>query len=275
MSYVLFYKKDEKKILICRSYRGLKIEQSLTPSYTGHSSRYTRIDKPTTVEIKTYFKDTSGRPISIDKIKREIDANIELLKKLGIVNPRPKKLNNILIYIGDSKKSYLNNFIGGQIEDLEDSKTALIRELEEEILLNCNSEQKETFLKDIESKLTNFVIDGSKTIYLVDIDSLKDENREFLIKLVKEDAGEHIGLLSKLDTINGIPNVELGEIHSLKWDTLENLKTRRPTNKFFSGGVDDSILERKIKEIFDDKSLDKKYYIKYIKYKNKYLQLKI
>lgn len=251
MSYVLFYKKDDKKILICRSYRGLKIKLS-SPS----SSSNKRKDKHKSVERRTYFKN-----ISTELIKSEVETNIELLKSMGISNPRPKKLNNILIYIGDNKKSYLNNFIGGQIEDFEDPKTALIRELEEELLLNCNSKQKETFLKDIESKLTNFVIDGSKTIYLVDIDSLKDENIEFLIKLVKEDAGEHIGLLSKLETVNGIPDVEIGEMHSLKWDTLEKLKTSRPTNKFFSGGIDDSILERKIREIFDDKSLEKKYYI--------------
>jgi len=320
MSYVLFYKKEEKKILICRSYHGLKIELSSTPSSPSTSPRLTpsspprspprtpprspprsptssprsptssprlerdlerdslsssRSDKPKSVEVKTYLKELSGIPISTELIKSEIETNIELLKKLGIPNPRPKKLNNNLIYIGDNDKSYMNNFIGGQIEDLEDSKTALIREIQEELFINCNDEDKENFTKDIESKLTNFVIDGSRTIYLVDFDSLKDETKDFFTKLIKEDAGEHIPLLSKLEIFNGIPDVEMGEIHSLKWSSLEKLKSGWTTKKFFSGGVDDSILEKKIKEIFDESdTLEKKYYAKYIKYKIKYLQIK-
>lgn len=317
MSYVLFYKKEEKKILICRSYHGLKIESSSTPSSPSTSPRLTppspprtpprspysspprspysspprspyssprfernspsssRSDKPKLVEVKTYLKELSGIPISTELIKSEIETNIELFERIGIPNPRPKKLNNNLIYIGDNDKSYMNNFIGGQIEDLENSKTALIRELQEELFINCNDEDKKIYIKDIESKLTNFVIDGSRTIYLVDFDSLKDVTKEFLIKLVKEDAGEHITILSKLETFNGIPDVEMGEIHSLKWSSLEKLKSGSTTKKFFGGGVDDSVLEKKIKEIFyDTNSLEKKYYIKYVKYKNKYLQLK-
>jgi len=258
MSYVLFYKKEEKKILICRSYHGLKLR-----------------DKAQSVEIITYFKERSGTPISPKLIKTEVETNIELLKGMGIPNPRPKKLNNSLIYIGDNQKSYMNNFIGGQIEDLEDSKTALIRELQEELLLNCNYEDKESFVNDVQSKLTNFIIDGLRTIYLVDIDSLKDKTKDFLTSLVKEDSGEHISLLSKLDTVNGVPDVEIGEIHSLKWSSLEKLKTGRTTKKFFGNGIDDSLLEKKIKEIFDEtNSLKKKYHKKYIKYKDKYLQLK-
>lgn len=297
MSYVLFYKKEEQKILICRSYYGLKIESSSTPAssprtsprtsprspysslpssprFERNSPSPTRNDRPK-LEVKTYFNELSGTPISTDIIKSEVETNIELFKRMGIPNPRPKKLNNNLIYIGDNNNSYMNNFIGGQIEDSEDSKTALIRELQEELFINCNKYDKEIFTKDIESKLTNFVVDGSRTIYLVDFDSLEDVTKDFLTKLIKEDVEEHIPLLSKLETFNGILDVEMGEIHSLKWSNLEKLKSGHTTKKFFSGGVDDSILEKKIKEIFDEtNSLEKKYYIKYIKYKKKYLQLK-
>ena len=270
MSYVLFYKKEDKKILICRSYFGLKIKSS-----SPNSSIYTEKDEIKSVEVRTYFKQLNGKPINIKSIKNEVKTNIELFKKMGIPNPRPKKLNNSLIYIGDNRASYMNNFIGGQIEDLEDSKTALIRELQEELLLNCNIEDTKSFVKDIESKLYNKIIDNSKTVYLVNIDNLKNKTKELLSSLIKEDAGEHIRLLSKLETVNGIPDVEIGEIHSLKWTSLEKIKNGRITKKFFNGGNDDSILEKKIKEIFDKTdSFKNKYYKKYIKYKSKYLESK-
>lgn len=236
MSYGLFYKNDGGvlKFLVCRSYKGLKIDKSEQLIICSNKSA--------------------------DTIRTEIDR-IKLLLSIHD-NPRPKKLSaNKIIFISNNSSSYQTNFIGGNIEGTETPEDTFLREFDEELLLNCDDENKKSILFDISGNLTNKILIGDRTVFLINYDTLADNT-----KLLLSSGVDNIKAFSKLGSVCDVSGIELGEIHSLKWHNLKGLKDSVTIKKFFTDGR----LTKKLMDLI----IGGGYYKKYIKYKAKYLKLK-
>jgi 8-oxo-dGTP pyrophosphatase MutT (NUDIX family) len=201
-------------------------------------------------ELTTFCKDVSGNRRNPIDITEEINNNKILGVNQGIINIRPHKLSeNRIIYVSNDKGFY--NLPGGQAEKGETVLETALREVEEELYI-----PKDIFRPYLEKSLL------IRNIYYVDYDEIDNE----LIKniLVNNENISHLG------NVCNIPGIELSEFGIQKWVDVAkyNRIFKNPSNKFYNlaNNIPIKIPSKIVMDGGD-------YYIKYLKYKAKYIKL--
>ena len=269
-SYALFYTLvDTPKLLICKTYSGVKICKK-------EARIYCRIGENKTNALK-----------STDIIIKEIDNVIKLLAESPtvFVNLRPHKLSDNSIHFISDNSNLFYNFVGGGKENVETAVETLRRELDEELFINSNITDKKLMLDNIIENSTYEIISNDKVIFLINYDTLCESVKDFIKNGVINPTIFH-----KVGKSCGV-DVEMGEICSLQWINFAKfcdiIKIKDTIGKVKGGMLnkfnENNILLNELKKIFLIEDIENKeiknmdsgdYYEKYVKYKNKYLLLK-
>ena len=266
-SYALFYTLvDAPKLLICKTYYGLKINKK-------EARIFCRIGENKTNPIK-----------STDTIIKEIDEVIKQLVEspTRFLNLRPHKLSENSIHFISDNGNLFYNFVGGGKENSESTLETLRRELDEELFINSSFIDKKIMLDNIIENITNEIISNDKVIFLINYDKLHQLIKDFIKNGVIDPTIFH-----KMGKSCGV-DVEMGEICSLQWINFakfcDKIKIKDSVSEIKGGMLnkfnENNILLNEIKKIFsiEDKEIEDmyggNYYEKYVKYKNKYLILK-
>jgi len=180
--------------------------------------------------------------------------------------------NNSLNFI--SNKHTITNLLGGKKKDSETCDLTIKRELYEELFNNEDGIDKNRILCDIIKQFNDnkLITQKNDCIGLINYDILDDYTKKYIQSLI-----ENNNKLLKLIKINDDVEVETGEIYKLKWITKgeficklrkSNLMTK--FNILNNGEKLENIINKLLPSIVDHSSFKEKY----IKYKNKYIELK-